>query len=339
MSKPVILIVDDITANIDVMREILKDDYTLKIAINGEMALRAVKTDPVPDLILLDIMMPVMNGYEVCRRLKDDIVTRTIPVIFITAKDDQTDEAEGFRLGAVDYITKPVNPLTTRSRIRSHLALYDVRKELRRQVREATREIFETRLTVIKGWGRAAEFRDNDTGLHIERMSLISRMIAAELGLPERDTELIFQAAPMHDIGKIGVPDSVLLKPAKLDDNEWVLMKQHPSIGAAIIGNDDSPLLRFARQGALTHHEKWDGSGYPAGLKGEDIPLVGRILALADVYDALMSVRPYKKAWPAEQVEELIENESGHHFDPRIAEAALSIRGEIQKIQRKYHDE
>lgn len=322
MIKPILLIVDDVSSNIDALRAILSDDYKLKVATSGKVALKAALRAPQPDLILLDIIMPEMDGYETCRQLKEDIRTRDIPIIFVTAKSDDIDEIKGFEAGAVDYVTNPPMPLVLKSRIRSHLALYNQSKEMWRQVQEQTKELKETRSVMIQQLGRAAEFKDNETGFHVIRMSRSAQAIALAYGLSEAQADLILEAAPMHDIGKLGIPDHILKKPGPLDKDEWEEMKQHTIIGAKIFGESlHSDLIREASLIALTHHERWDGSGYPQGLRGEEIPLTSRICAVADVFDALTSERPYKRAWPIDTAIKYIMDESGKHFDPIVVAA------------------
>ena len=307
-------------------------------ATNGDTALKIALSQNTPDLVLLDIMMPGMDGYEVCSYLKKNIRTKDVPVIFVTAKNEIDDERQGFEVGAVDYITKPVNPSIVEARVRTHLSLYDQKCLLEDQVKERTSEILETRLKIIRRLGRAAEFKDNETGMHVMRMSHSSNLIALESGVSEEEAELILNAAPMHDIGKIGIPDNVLLKPGKLDADEWKIMQTHVSIGAEIIGEDKSILLSTARTAAITHHEKWNGKGYPSGTSGKDIPFIGRVVAIADVFDALTSERPYKKAWPTEKAINLIKDESGEHFDPELVNAFLKITYKILEIREKYKD-
>ena len=291
-----ILVVDDTIENLDILSILFKDDYDVKVATNGHLAIKIAKSSP-PDIILLDIMMPEMDGYEVCLNLKSDPLTKKIPIIFITAKDQDIDEVNGFALGAVDYITKPISPLVTKARVRTHLALNNQKKELEKSVKEKTKELYETRLEIIRKLSMAAEFKDYATGKHIERVSRFSYVIGKIYGLDENQCDLLMCAAPMHDIGKIGIPDYILKKPAKLTTEEFDIIKTHTEIGGTIIGTSDDELLKTAKIIALQHHEKWDGEGYPRGLKGEDISIYARITAIADVFDALTNIRPYKDAW------------------------------------------
>jgi putative two-component system response regulator len=333
-----ILVVDDTPSNIAVLTEILRSDYRVLAAINGEQALKIARGVPPPDLILLDVMMPGMSGHEVCQRLKAESSTRKLPVIFVTAMNQVEDEAQGFALGAVDYITKPVSPPIVKARVKTHLALYDQNRELERMVRERTAELHHTRLEIIKRLGRAGEFRDNETGMHVIRVAHYCRLLGEAARMNEEDVDLVFNAAPMHDIGKIGIRDHVLLKPGKLDDEEIKIMRQHVPFGAEIIGEHADGLLSMARLIALTHHEKWDGTGYHRGLKGEEIPLVGRITSIADVFDALTSVRPYKKAWSIEDAVALLQREAGTSFDPELVKKFAGILPQILAVREKYSD-
>ncbi len=335
-SKQSILVVDDTPENIDVLSGVLRTEFKVKAALNGERALKIACSDPKPDMILLDIMMPGMDGYEVCRQLKENPATSKIPVIFVTAKNQEEDEQRGLELGAVDYITKPISPAIVKARVHTHLALYDQNRYLENKVKERTNELEETRLQVIRRLGRAAEYKDNETGLHVIRMSHYSQLIARVYGGNETWVELLFNAAPMHDIGKIGIPDGILLKPGKLDDVEWKVMQKHAAIGADIIGEHPSPLLKLSRLVAVTHHEKWDGSGYPNGLAGENIALEGRIVAIADVFDALTSERPYKKAWRVNDAVQLMDDNSSRHFDPQLIPLLHEVLPEILAIKEKY---
>ncbi|GDY26034.1 HD-GYP domain-containing protein [Agarivorans sp. Toyoura001] len=338
-NRATVLIVDDTPENIDVLAGILREDYKIQVARNGDMALKIVSKANKPDLILLDIMMPGIDGFEVCRRLKDDLTTRHIPVVFVTAKISPADELHGLELGAVDYITKPVSPPVVKVRVKTHLALFNQNRELDRKVKEQTDVINTTRLQIIQRLGRAAEYKDNETGLHVIRMSHYSKILGIAAGMSEPDAEVLMNAAPMHDIGKIGIPDSVLQKPGKLDADEWDIMQSHAVIGGEILGEgDSSELLDLAKTVALTHHEKWDGSGYPNGLAGEDIPIVGRIVAIADVFDALTSQRPYKQAWPVEKAVDLLKSEAGTHFDPTLVPLFIAALPEILEIKAKFEE-
>ena len=324
--RPKILVVDDEPINLQVLRQILQGDYRLLFARDGEKALQ-LAADERPHLILLDVMMPGLNGLETCRRLKSGTTTRAIPVIFVTALSEASDESAGFDAGAVDYITKPVSPAVVRARVRTHLSLVRVD------------ELQQTRLQIIQCLGRAAEYRDNETGLHVVRMSHYSRILALAAGLGEARAEEIMNAAPMHDIGKIGIPDAVLLKAGPLDETERSIMQEHVRMGAEILGEHDSPLLRMARSIALAHHEKYDGSGYPAGLAGEAIPIEARIVAIADVFDALTSVRPYKKAWTVDDAIALLQREKGRHFDPVLVDLFIDRLAAILEIRERYAEE
>ena len=334
-----ILVVDDIPANIEVLSGILRAEYTVRAATSGSRALAIAASDSPPDLILLDIMMPDLDGLTVCRRLKADLRTRRIPVIFVTAMSEIDDETTGFEAGCVEYVTKPVSPSIVLARVATHLDLAQQSRALERQVRVRTAELERTRLAVIRCLGKAAEFKDDNTGLHVVRMSQYSRALGLAVGMSEVDADLLMLASPMHDVGKIGVPDSILKKPGKLTPEEWVQMQLHVEYGGMILGEQDSELLQMAKVIALTHHEKWDGSGYPAGLRGEDIPLVGRITALTDVFDALTSVRPYKHAWTLEDAADFIRRERGRHFDPLLVDKLPVVLPEFERIKTFYADQ
>nr|WP_319494057.1 two-component system response regulator [uncultured Desulfobacter sp.] len=345
-SKRTILIVEDSPENIDVLAGILKKDYRLKIATNGEKALNIMAQPEFPDLILLDIQMPGMDGYEVCRTLKQNPATRKIPVIFVTALSSVQDEETGFAAGGVDYIIKPVSPSIVRQRVKTHMALYDQNRILEEKVTQRTRQLENAFLRIKDGsletihiLSKAAEYRDEDTGSHIYRMSNYSAAIADQMGLPENVVESILYAAPMHDVGKIGIPDSILLKPGGLTDDEFAVMKQHTLIGARILENSKTEFIRLGEIIALTHHEWWNGKGYPRGLKGKEIPLVGRIIAVADVFDALTTKRPYKDAFPLDVSFQIIAESRGIQFDPEVVDAFFLIKSEILKIRKKYSDD
>ncbi|MRV73149.1 response regulator [Duganella sp. FT92W] len=321
--QPIILAVDDEPINLQLLRQILQDRYRLLFAKDGPRALELAAREQ-PDLILLDVMMPDMTGYEVCQHLKADPVTAGIPVIFVTALTDTVDEVAGFDAGGVDYITKPVSPPVVKARVQLHLSL--VRMD----------ELKASRLEIVQRLGLAAEYKDNETGLHVIRMSHYARLLGTAAGMHEDDVDDLFNAAPMHDIGKIGIPDRILQKPAKLDADEWREMQKHPTIGASIIGDHATGMLAVAYDVARTHHEKWDGSGYPAGLKGEEIPLAGRIVAIADVFDALTSIRPYKRAWTVEQACDHLLAQRGLHFDPALVDLFLGLIPQAEEIMNKW---
>ncbi len=338
LARETVLVVDDMPENIRIIADLLAADYNVKVAKSGERALEIAAGDARPDLILLDIIMPDMDGYEVLQSLKANPLTHPIPVIFITALMRPEDEERGLQLGAVDYVTKPISPAVVQARVKTHLALYDQSKSLEHKVMERTSELQETQFEIVRQLARAGEFKDNETGLHIVRISKYSKMLGQKIGLNVNATELLAHAAPMHDIGKIGVPDKILLKPGKLDRDEWKVMKRHPQYGVEILGQHKSELLEYAQIIALTHHEKWDGSGYPNRLKGDQIPLLGRIVAVADVFDALTCDRPYKNAWPVDKAIDHIQREGGRHFDPYIVEAFMDIQEDILATRRE-HDE
>ncbi len=338
LSKPTVLVVDDSPENIDVLKAILEKDYKVKVALNGAKALKIVENQELPDIILLDIIMPEMDGLEVCRRLKSNIKTRKIPVIFVTTKGEPIDEEKGFEIGAVDYIAKPISPAIVKARIKTHLSLYDQSRLLEEKVRERTAELEETRLEIIRRLGIAAEFKDNETGMHIYRIGHISRILGLSVNMSEYDADVLMQAATMHDVGKIGIPDKILLKPARLTAHEMKIMQKHTIIGSRIIGDHPSILLKTAKTIALTHHEKWDGGGYPLGLKKTDIPLGGRIVAIADVFDALINKRHYKDAWTLERVLEYFQENKEKHFDPDLVDLFFENKDKILQISKKYSD-
>ncbi len=320
---PLILAVDDEASNLQLLRQILQDHYRLLFAKDGARALELARLER-PDLVLLDVMMPGMSGYEVCAALKAEPATASIPVIFVTALTDTADELEGFEAGAVDYITKPVSPPIVRARVRTHLSLV------------RTEELRASRLEIVQRLGLAAEYKDNETGLHVIRMSHFSRILGVALGMSENEADDLLHAAPMHDVGKIGIPDRILQKPGPLDPDEWKVMQSHVTIGAEIIGEHDGGMLHLAREIALTHHEKYDGSGYPRGLRADEIPLVGRIVAIADVFDALTSKRPYKKAWTEEEALTFLREQKGRHFDPQLVDLFIEQMPAVRTIQQRW---
>lgn len=320
-----ILIVDDEPQNLAALQQILSGEYRLVFARNGAEALKAALKH-LPALILLDIEMPDLDGYAVCRALKADERTAAIPVIFVTSLFDVGDEAAGFAAGAVDYIVKPVSPPIVSARVRTHLSLVQA-SLLERSYRDA-----------IYMLGGAGHFNDTDTGVHIWRMAAYAGALATASGWPADACKLLELAAPMHDTGKIGIPDAILRKPGPLDAAEWTVMKTHSRIGYDILSKSDAPVFVLAAEIALRHHEKFDGNGYPDGLAGESIPESARIVALADVFDALSMKRPYKEAWPLERVMENIEKGSGAHFDPRLVDTFASILPQILEIKKTWDD-
>ena len=357
--RSTILIVDDTPENIFLISSLLKDSYRMKVATEGETALRLAAADGRPDLILLDVMMPGMDGYEVCRRLKENPKTSDIPVIFLTAKTDVEDEKRGLELGAVDYIAKPISPPIVTARVRTHLQLKTARDFLRdksdfleQEVQRRTREISAIQDATMVAMGSLAETRDNETGNHIRRTQHYVRALASILRehprmsgfLTPATIDLLYKSAPLHDIGKVGIPDSILLKPGKLTLEEFEIMKTHTTLGRNAIQAAerllDSPttFLHLAREIAWTHHEKWDGKGYPQGLSGNDIPVPGRLMAIVDVYDALLSKRVYKPAIPHETALSMIREGSGTHFDPDIVDGFLEIAAMLPEISRRFGD-
>jgi putative two-component system response regulator len=349
--RSTLLLVDDNATNLQVLRSALEGaGHKLLAARNGQAAL-TIARKARPDLILLDIMMPEMDGYEVCRRLKAHADTRHIPVIFLTALSDVEDEARGLALGAVDYITKPLHPELVRARVHNHLELKRYRDDLERMVAERTREIAMTQAAMIESLATLAEYRDPQTGGHIKRTQNYVKALALHLKdhprfrdtLDDAAVEWLYLSAPLHDIGKVGVRDEVLLKGGELDPAEFEEMKRHAQYGHDTLDATErklgrSTFLRFAKEIALTHQEKWDGSGYPNGLRGAEIPVSGRLMALADVYDALISQRSYKPPFSHEEAVAVIREGSGTHFDPDVVTAFLEIQDTFRNIALTFAD-
>ena len=323
MSNAPILCVDDDPVNLGVLRQALKNEFSLVFASSGAEALTAVKKHR-PALILIDVQMPEMDGYEVCRQLKRSLESAQIPVIFVTNLADVTDEKAGFDAGGVDYIIKPISAPIVQARVRTHLSL----------VRAATLDY--SYRSAIYMLAEAGHYNDTDTGVHIWRMAAYCRALAEAVGWPADRCTLLELAAPMHDTGKIGMPDSVLKKPGKLDATEWEIMRSHARIGHDILCKSDAPVFQLAAEIALSHHEKWDGSGYPNGLAGLDIPESGRLVAVADVFDALTMKRAYRDAWPLDRVLATLKEGSGIHFDPAMLDAFLGILPTILDIQTQW---
>ncbi|MDH3342114.1 MAG: response regulator [Gammaproteobacteria bacterium] len=346
-----ILVVDDELPNVKLLERMLsvKGFGHVLSTQDPRRVLDLVEVNDV-DLILLDINMPHMDGYQVMAQLKSEATKELPPILVLTAQHAQDFRQRALDSGARDYVTKPFDADELFSRVKNLLEVHQANKYMSQQnkildervhqrteaLEQAHEQLHNSRLQVVRRLGRAAEYRDNETGLHIIRMSKMAALIAKQAGMSDEECDLLLNAAPMHDIGKIGIPDHILLKPGRFDPDEWEIMKTHAQIGADILAGDDSPLLNMASNIALTHHEKWDGSGYPNGLKGEDIPLVGRITALADVFDALTSVRLYKKAWSVEDAVALIKEESGKHFDPALVEYFLLILDSMVEIKDQY---
>ncbi|MBF0294788.1 MAG: response regulator [Magnetococcales bacterium] len=318
-----ILCVDDERNNLQLLRQILKDHYQLVFAPNGVRALESA-AKYMPDMALLDIMMPDMSGYEVCERLKSNPATRHIPVIFVTAMGEVEDEARGFDVGAVDYIQKPISGPVVLRRVRTHLNLVRVQ------------ELEASQKAAIFMLGEAGHYNDTDTGVHIWRMSAYARALADAVGWPTHLAERLEFAAPMHDTGKIGIPDAILKAPRKLTAEEWDVMKGHAEIGFSILSMSDTPIFVMAAQIARCHHEKWDGSGYPAGLQGTSIPESARIVAIADVFDALTMKRPYKEPWNLEDAMAEIRRCAGGHFEPRLVDRFVGILPKITAIKEQW---
>ena len=321
-NKP-ILCVDDEPTNLDLMRNVLQGRHKTVFARNGQEALLAVAKHK-PSLILLDVQMPDINGFELARRLKADPKTENIPIIFVTGMSEEVDEQAGFDAGGVDYITKPISPPKLLARVRTHLSLVRA-AELEASHREA-----------IFMLGEAGHYNDTDTGSHIWRMAEYSRQLAMAVGWDEESAAMLELAAPMHDTGKIGISDFILQKPGKLNDEEWVVMRTHSRIGSDILSKSDAPLFKLAAEIALNHHEKWDGTGYPNGLAGEEIPESARIVAIADVFDALSTRRPYKEPWPLDRIVQTLNESAGSHLEKRLIEAFMQILPGILETQGRW---
>jgi putative two-component system response regulator len=357
--KYTILIVDDTPENLTLMNSLLKDEYKTKIANSGERALKLLASDGKVDLILLDIMMPGIDGYEVCRQLKENPAMRHIPVIFLTAKVQVEDEQMGFDVGCVDYITKPISPPIVMARVKTQLTLKaaadfltDKNDYLEQEVQRRMREVGVVQDVTIMAMASLAETRDNETGNHIRRTQNYVRALATKLQshpilgkrLDDATIEMLYKSAPLHDIGKVGIPDAILLKPGKLTPEEFEIMKSHTTLGRdAILEAEkliDAPssFLQCAREIAYSHQEKWDGSGYPEGRSGESIPLSARLMAVADVYDALISRRVYKPPFPHEKAVEIILAGRDKHFDPAMVDAFMAIQETMKDIAAKYED-
>lgn len=344
-----ILIVDDVEINILVLVEALNSYSHISVSLDSKLAIESLSYS-LPDIILLDLFMPNISGFDVCHYVKNNPETKNIPIIFITSEKDPLSLNKAFELGAVDYITKPFDALEVNARLKTHLKLKIAEKRLKNQntileykVAERTKrleekniELTEVKRETISRLCLAAELRDTDTGSHIKRIQAYSELIALKCGMSAENAEQLGLASSMHDLGKIGIPDHILLKSGKLTPEEFEAMKLHTVIGAKALADGQSDLLRVAYRVALYHHERWDGQGYPHGLSGENIPLEARIVGLVDVFDALLSKRPYKDPFLLDKVIEIIQNEKGKHFDPNIIEIFLSSLEEILKLKEAF---
>ncbi len=347
-TKVKILVVDDEDRNLRLMKLLLTSfGYDVLTASNGEEALEMAHDIP-PDVILLDIMMPKMDGFEVAKQLKREEETKIIPIVMVTALNEVEDRVKALEVGADDFLSKPVDKTELKARVQSlvkvkayndHMRNYQ--KELEAEVakrtiqlRQALKKLKEVSLESIFHLCRAAEYKDENTGDHIKRMSHYASAVARKMGLNKQTVEDLLYTAPMHDAGKIGIPDHILLKPGKLNDKEWQTMKQHTIVGAQILAGSGAKFIKLAETIALTHHERWDGSGYPKGLKGSKIPLIGRIAAIADVFDALTSKRPYRmKPFSLKEAFNYIKEARGRHFDPGVVDAFFAAKDEIVLIK------
>ncbi|MBF0629039.1 MAG: response regulator [Magnetococcales bacterium] len=329
-----ILIVDDQKLNLIVLKSLLRQHgYVNVVTLDDPRQVEELWIQQRFDLMLLDLEMPHLSGIEVMRVLERISRDPYLPILVITANTEESTRLEALAHGAQDFLNKPFNPSEVLSRIRNMLTVRLLYKRMEEKIRERTRQLHETRLEVIRCLGRAAEYRDNETGQHVIRMGQFSALIARQMGLSEAHCDLILHATPMHDVGKIGIPDRILLKPGRLEPEEFEIIKAHATIGGSILsGYREEPLIT-AHKIALTHHEKWDGSGYPKGLSGEAIPIESRICAVADVFDALTSWRPYKQPWTTEDAIALITRERGSHFDPTVVDALLASMEEIMAIK------
>jgi putative two-component system response regulator len=342
-----LLIVDDEPANVAMLTALLqREGYANIESTTDSRQVFALYEKHCFDLILLDIRMPCLDGFQVMEQLAGHDPGDYLPILVMTAQTDIDTRLRALNLGAKDFISKPFNHAEALNRIGNMLEVRILYNQQRQQsemleikVRERTRELEKTRLEIIHTLGRAAEYRDNETGMHIMRMSKCCQRLAMAAGLDEAASEMILDASPMHDVGKIGIPDHILLKPGKLTPEEWTIMQSHTDIGAGILGEQHHvDIMQVASSIALTHHEKWDGSGYPQGLKGEEIPIEGRIAAICDVFDALTSKRPYKQAWSVEKAMALIHEQAGHHFDPELVSLFDQLLPDILQIRERYTD-
>jgi putative two-component system response regulator len=337
--RQVILAVDDASDLLALMAKALGTEYKVLTAEDGGAAIAAAEGEPRPDLILLDVEMPEVSGFEVCRALKGEPRTADIPVIFLTGKTEAQAQVEGFESGAVDYITKPINAKVLMARVRLHLALTDRRHELERLVQERTAQLEKTRAELIRRLGRAMQMHESAAiGNRVMRLGQYAKLIAQAAGAKPQVCEVMMIAAPLHDVGKLGIPSEILQKKEKLSAPDWERIKRHPKIGAEIIGEHDDPLLKLAHQIALTHHENWDGSGYPEGLKGEAIPWPGRVMAIVDSFEAMTATQFYRAPRKPEEAAAEIEKLSATRYDPKVVEAFKKALPAMLKARESFSD-
>src|SRR5688572_17979023 len=338
--RPVVLCVDDAKDLLALMGKALGEDYRVITADNGGDAISAAFGEPRPDLILLDIDMPEVSGLEVCQALKGEAQTASIPVVFLTARTGMQEQVEGLEQGAVDYITKPFNAFVLRARVRIHIALANQRYELERLVQERTEQLDKTRTELIRRLSRAMELHESAAvGNRVMRLGNYAKLMAQAAGARPEVAEMMLKAAPLHDIGKLGVPAEILRKSEKLSAPDWERMKRHPQLGAEIIGEHADPLLKLARVLALTHHERWDGSGYPQGLKGDAIPWAGRVMAIVDSFESMTSTQFFREALPLERAEGEIVRGAGNKYDPKLVEAFQKALPVMKKVRETYSDQ
>ncbi|MCW8929164.1 MAG: response regulator [Gammaproteobacteria bacterium] len=341
-----ILVVDDNPVNINLLEQILKmQGYSNIFSTTDPTSVVSLYKENIYDLILLDLNMPILDGFGVMDALSEFIQEDYLPVIVITAFNDQDTCKQSLSKGARDFITKPFDHIEVSHRIYNMLEVrvlykqhYEQEKILQQKVKQRTLQLEQTNIDIIRRLGQASEYRDNETGMHIVRMSMACEKLTRALGYDEEFSHNMLEASPLHDLGKIGIPDEILLKNGKLDGEQWTIMKTHTTIGFELLSNNQSSIMSLAQSIALNHHEKWDGTGYPSGLKGENIPIEARIASICDVFDALTSVRPYKQPWPLEEVVDYIKANSGSHFDPQITSVFIDLIPELIELRKQYSD-
>lgn len=351
VNRPRILVIDDEPFFLGLLSELLQKEYAVSVAKTGQKGIDRTLGEAPPELILLDVMMPEMDGYQTCKQIMSNPISREIPIIFLTAKQGEEDEVKGLQLGAVDYITKPINPSILLTRVKNHLALSQQRLALEQLVKERTQELDRTKDAIVYSMGAMAEARDNETGNHLFRTREYVGLLAQQLSrnssyqkqLSERLIDIMQRAAPLHDIGKIAIPEIILKKQSSLNDDERKVMNGHPEHGKITIEEAEARIgstlfISIAKEIAYSHHEKWDGSGYPQGLKGCQIPLSARLMAVADVYDALVSARSYKPALSHESASAMIVEGSDSHFDPEVVDAFIAVENEFRKTAERLRD-